>query len=153
MSESVVANSFDEDYEIHFNIEEISDIEDLDENIVFIFYNDNLVMVFDSKKKVWEFPSGKKEENETHLECVKREAFKKTGAILESAFPIGYYIDKRDKPITKKAIYFGKAARFEPRNEWGEVDLVKLFDELPQELREKNIYSIILDYIRSQKSS
>jgi len=150
MSENVVANGLDEDYEIHFNIEKISEIENLDENVVFIFYNDNLVMIFDSKKKAWELPSGKKEGNETHLECIKREAFKKTGAILESAFPIGYYINRKDKPIVKKAIYYGKATRFETRTDWGEADLVKLFDELPQELLERNIYSIILNYIRFQ---
>lgn len=150
MSENVVVNGTDEDVEIYFKNEVISELEDLDESIIFIFYNDNLVMIFDSKKKVWEFPSGKKENNEATLECIKREAFEKAGAILESAFPIGFYTTMRDTDIIKRAIYFGKAVSFETRPEWCEAELVKLFDELPQDVSDKNIYSVVLDYIKSK---
>lgn len=148
MNENVIDGGTEEEVVFYNKDEEISELEGIEENIIFIFYNDNLVMTFDSKKKVWEFPSGKKENNETMLECIYRVAFEKTGAILESAFPIGCYATLKDSAIVEKAIFFGKATRFETRPEWSEADLVKLFDELPQETADKIMYSTILDYIK-----
>lgn len=150
MSDNVISGGTDENAVFYSKNEYVSEFKDLEESIIFIFYNDNLVMTFDSKKKVWEFPSGKKENNETMLECIYRLAFEKTGAILENALLIGYYATLKDSAILEKAIYFGKATRFETRPEWSEADLVKLFDELPQDAADKKIYSTILDYIKSK---
>ncbi len=150
MSGNVIVSGTDEGALIHFGNENILELEDLEESVIFIFYNNNLVMIFDSKKKTWKIPSGKKEKDETMLECMHREAFEKTGAILEDTSLIGYYTILRDTIAANKGIYFGKATRFETRTEWREADLVKLFDELPQDVEDKRIYSMVLEHIKSK---
>lgn len=148
MSGNIMTNDTDEDALIYFENENVSEVEDLEEGSIFIFYNSNLVMIFDSKRKIWVIPSGKKEKNETMVECITRETFERTGAILEIVFLIGSYTVLEGITPVKKGIYFGKASRFEPRPEWCEADLVKLFDELPQEVEDKKMYEMVLDYIK-----
>lgn len=149
MSENVI-NGINEGFKVNLGKEAAMELEDSYESIIFLFYNDNLVMMFDSKKKIWKFPSGEKEKHESALECAIRETFEKTGAILENAFPVGYYNTIKDEVVFKTAIYFGKVERFETRPEWCEAELVKLFDKLPQDVQDSKIYSIILDYIKSR---
>lgn len=144
MSGNIKTSDTDEDILIYFENENISEFEDLEESSIFIFYNSNLVMIFDSKMKTWIVPSGKKEKKETMVDCITREAFAKTGAILENVSLIGYYTVLEGVAAIKKGIYFGKVNRFEPRPEWSEVDLVKLFDELPLEVKDKKMYKMVL---------
>lgn len=148
MSENV-ENGTNVDFEVKLGNEASLKLEDSNESIIFLFYNDNLVMMFDSKRKVWKFPSGQKGKHENTLECAIRETFEKTGAILENAFPLGYYIIIKDDTPYKTAIYFGKVERFETRPEWCEAELVKIFDELPQDILDDKIYNLVLEYIKS----
>lgn len=148
MSENV-ENGTNVDFEVKLWNEASIKLEDSYESIIFLFYNDNLVMMFDSKRKVWKFPSGQKGKHESALECAIRETFEKTGAILENAFPLGYYIIMKDDIIYKTAIYLGKIERFETRPEWCEAELVKIFDKLPQDVLDDKIYNLVLEYIKS----
>lgn len=138
------------EFEVKLGYKATLALEDLNESIIFLFYNNNLVMFFDSKKKVWKFPHGQKGKHENSLECVVRETFEKTGAILEDVLPIGYFMVNKGENIIKTAIYLGRVERFETRPEWSEAELVKLFDELPQDVLEYKIYNRILNYIKSE---
>ncbi len=149
VSEMTIDN-IGEDIEVKLGNEESLQIEDSNESIVFLYYNDNLVMIFDSKRKAWAFPSGQREKGETTLECAIRETFEKAGAVLENAIPIGYYFIVKNNITFKTAIFFGKIRRFETRPEWSEADLVKLFDNLPQEILDNKIYNMVIDYIRTK---
>ncbi len=146
----ITIDNIGEDIEVNLGNEESLDIEDSNESIVFLYYSNNLVMIFDSKRKVWAFPSGQREKEETTLECAIRETFEKTGAVLESVIPIGYYLVIKNNIISKTAIFFGKVRRFETRPEWSEADLVKLFDKPPKEVLDNKIYNMVLDYIRTK---
>lgn len=150
MSENMKINDIDGNVEVLLGEEAFLKLEDSYECIIFLFYNDNLVMTFDSKRKVWKFPSGQKGKHETTIECVTREAFEKTGAILENVFPIGYYIATKDNIMLKTAVFGGITSRFETRPEWCEADLVKLFDELPYDVSANKIYNMVLNYIKSE---
>ncbi len=150
MNINILTSDTDEEALIYLENESVSEIEDFEEGCIFIFYKSNLVMIYDSKRRTWIIPSRKNEKKENMVECITRDAFEKTGAILDQIFLIGYYTVSEGDTAVKKGIYFGKTNRFEPRPEWREADLVKLFDELPQEVEDKKMYKLVLDYIKSK---
>lgn len=119
--------------------------------IVIPFYGDKFVMTFHPGRKGWEFPGGKKEENESLLQCAIRETFEETGAILSELKPIGYYRIVKDKHAFKTLVYKGNVAIFEPKPRWSETDLVKLFDNLPKNISfDDDIYKIIINHIKAK---
>ncbi|TAH63873.1 MAG: NUDIX domain-containing protein [Gottschalkiaceae bacterium] len=150
MSESISVDGVNESIEIKLGEGPSLEIKDTHECVVFIFYNSNIVMVFNSKKKLWEFPTGFKKQNETILDCAIRESFEKTGAIVDNIFPIGYYTISKEDIIHKTSIYIGNVSTFETRPEWCEAELVKLFDELPYDKAANQIYEVVLNYINSE---
>ncbi|MBS4537809.1 NUDIX domain-containing protein [Clostridium sp. D2Q-11] len=133
----------------------ITEILNIDEEyrgaIVIPFYGDKFVMTYHPGRKGWEFPGGKQEENENLLQCAIRETFEETGAILSKLNPIGYYRIIKGENSFKTLVYIGEIAIFEPKPRWSETDLVKLFDELPENISfDDDIYKIIIDHIKTK---
>lgn len=124
-----------------------------DRGIIFLFYNRNLVMIYNSIKKVWEFPLCEKKDSETIIECIERETYRQTGAIIKSTVSLGYFLENEDGLTKKTALFLGDVHRFETRSEWSEGHLVKLFDELPENVLDNNLYELVLSYIKSEKIS
>lgn len=150
MSERINQNNDKSELEISIGGKALLEESDSNESIVILFYKDNLVMTYDSKKKLWELPLSKRKQNETSLDCAKRGVFEKTGAIMDSIFLIGYYTINEYNTIHKTSIYVGSAYKFETRSERCDTDLVKLFDKLPCQVADNKVYNIVLAYIYSR---
>lgn len=137
------------DIEIFIGKSYVSELDHSDGSTVITFYNKRYVMTYHPKRRGWEFPSGKREENETIYECAKRETFEETGAILSEIIPLGYYLVKTNESVFKTAIFMANVDKFESKPYWSETNLVKLFDELPQNISYKDdVYKIIVEYIK-----
>lgn len=140
------------DIEINLTPEAAKDLEDSSGSIVFPFYDDKFIMTFHSTRKSWEFPAGRREEGESPLECALRESFEETGAILMDVIPLGYYTVKTKDGNKKTAIYMSDVERFEPKPSWSETDLVKIFDEIPDNISyEDDVYKIVMNHIEKLK--
>ena len=138
--------------ELIFTEDIISDV-DYTEVVIIPFYKNNFIMTYHSKRKGWEFPKGTKEENENLLQCAVRTTFEGTGAILSNIKPIGYYTLNKDNIGYSTIIYYGDVAIFEPKPRWSETDLVKLFDELPQNVsHDYELYKLILKNLKPSES-
>ncbi|RKD31547.1 NUDIX domain-containing protein [Thermohalobacter berrensis] len=137
---------------IDFTEEAVENIDDANGSLVIPYYKGNIVMTYHLKRKGWEFPAGKKEEGETIVECALRETYEETGAILTNIKPLGYYLVKNEQHEFKIAIFIGQVNEFETKPRWSETDLVKLFDELPENISyNDDVYEIVLNYIRRFK--
>ncbi|MGO1369562.1 MAG: hypothetical protein ACTHVE_06120 [Senegalia sp. (in: firmicutes)] len=99
--------------------------------IVIPYFEDKFVMSFNSKQKCWEFPIGEVSENESLIQSSIRQVFERCGAISEYLQPLGMH-------GKKYIIYLSKIAVFEPKPRWSDSDLVKLFEDLPNEVLDKD---------------
>jgi len=114
--------------------------------LIIPLYKNNIVLAYHPKKRGWEFPVGQKENEETLKECAIRKAFEDTGAILKDPKPIGYYLVFNDKEENKIAIFISDIERFEPKPRSSETDVVKIFDEITDDITfSDSIYSLILE--------
>lgn len=137
------------DIEINLGKEALDSLDDAHSCLVIPCYNDSYVMTYHPKRKGWEFPAGTREGDESIIECAKRETFEEIGAILKDVQPVGYYIVNGKNINLKTAIFISKVEKFEPKPRWSETDLVKLFDQLPENISYKDdVYKIILEYIK-----
>ncbi|KNF10153.1 ADP-ribose pyrophosphatase [Gottschalkia purinilytica] len=145
-------NSARDNIDINLSKGSIENIGDCNGSIVFLFYNNGLVMAFNPKRKVWEFPFGKIQSGETLEECAIREAFEEAGAVITNIKALGYYTLKRKGGKDKIAIFSADVERFEPKPVWSETDLVKIFDTLPENISCKNnVYKTVIKYIKRNK--
>lgn len=140
------------DIQINLSPEAPKDLDDSFASIVFPFYDGKFIMTFHITRKGWEFPAGQREEGESPLECAIREAFEETGAILKNVVPLGYYTVETKNGKKKTAIYRSDVERFEPKPSWSETDLVKIFDEIPDNISFKDdVYDIVINHIEKLK--
>lgn len=148
----MIRNYFDKDRRISviLNDDGIKQINDSSSSMVFAFFKGKFVMSWHPTRKGWEIPAGRIETNETPEKCATREAFEETGAILNKLIPIGIFIlDSNDKKSIT-ALYKADIEKFEPKPDWSETGIVKLFDELPKELSYNDlIYENVLNYLKN----
>jgi 8-oxo-dGTP diphosphatase len=55
-------------------------------------YKENLVIIKNKNKVLWEFPGGKREEGEQLLKAASRELYEETGAVSFELIPYGIYL-------------------------------------------------------------
>lgn len=135
------------DCEIDINItnDHLKDLEDCDGAIVIPFFKTCFVMTYHPKLKAWKFPEGIKYKEENIEECVRRQAYEEAGAILSYIVPVGYYILSKDGFCKKTAIFVADIDKFEPKPRSSETDVVKLFDEIPNDIcKHEELYDVIL---------
>ncbi len=146
-------NGTNGDIEINLSPQAIQKLDDSCGSIVFPFYNSKFIMTYHIKRKGWEFPAGSREGGETPIECAVRETFEETGALISNIIAIGYYTVDINNEKRKTAIYSADVERFEPKPRWSETDLVKIFDELPENISySDDVYKIVLDHIRKLRN-
>lgn len=90
----------------------------------------NYLLGYNSLRQQWELPAGKREENETPLECAKRELVEETGQIVESMQLIGVarvknHVTKADK---FNPLYFSTVYSLMPFIQNEETTEIKLWD-------------------------
>lgn len=123
-----------------------NDLEDSNGALIIPLYKNNIVLTFHPKKRGWEFPTGKKGEQETIIECAIRKAYEDAGAILKNPKPVGYYIILKNSKKEKMAILISDIERFEPKPRYSETDVVKIFDEITDEIIFSDIlFNLILE--------
>lgn len=137
------------DIEINFTEKAINDVKEFKGSLVVPFYKENFVMSYHSRRKGWELPAGHREKGETAEECAIRETFEETGAILCDLKRIGYYIIKNKDGEHKIIIFVSNVEKFETKPYWSETGLVKLFDEIPEDISyNDDVYKIIFEYVK-----
>ncbi|WP_174734921.1 RNA deprotection pyrophosphohydrolase [Mesobacillus harenae] len=89
--------------------------------LVICRYQEKWLMT-DHKKRGWEFPGGKREQNESLEETAHREVYEETGARLAKLIPIGEYkIGIGDTSFVKR-VYYGEAGLMESLNSFYETN-------------------------------
>ena len=85
---------------------------------------------YNKYRRNWEIPGGKREGNETLLECAKRELWEESGQVVSEAFFSGLVtMHVRDFGIATAGVYFAKLDCIKAANltnEWTALNLWKL---------------------------
>lgn len=96
------------------------------------------------KERGWEFPGGKKEDNETLEEAVRREVEEETGASLKSLQYIGEYEVTSGEDSFVKAIFYAEADTFLEKEDYFETNGPVLIGGDLLTLRFQDTYSFIM---------
>ncbi|NLL01235.1 MAG: NUDIX domain-containing protein [Clostridiales bacterium] len=103
-------------------------------------------------RDIWENPGGHIDEGETPLEAAKRELYEETGAINFDIEPLcDYYVNGEIEGRYFKGnvqVYFAIVHTMSELPSDSEMELIKLFDSFPDELRfpmSRNFFSMALE--------
>ena len=106
---------------------------DLKFAVISAIYKDKWLYVRHKERKSWEIPGGRREPGELIIETAKRELFEETGCKIVDLVPICDY--SRGDSVSKVfgRLYFAKVKEI-GQLPISEIDEVKLFDNLPNNL-------------------
>ena len=107
--------------------------EDLKFAVISAMYKGKWVFVRHKERNSWEIPGGHREPGELINETAKRELFEETGCETADLFPICDYSLDDSVSIIFGRLYFSKLKKISPLP-ISEIDEVKLFDNLPNNL-------------------
>lgn len=88
------------------------------------------LLCYNTWRKQWEIPAGKREQNETPLECAVRELYEETGQLLNNMTFKGLLKvqKKEDKSIKFNPIFHTSVKKLQPFVENNETSKIKLWD-------------------------
>ncbi|TLS36138.1 NUDIX hydrolase [Pseudalkalibacillus caeni] len=87
------------------------------------------LLCYNTYRKQWELPAGKREENETPRECAVRELYEETGQRPAELDFLGLMkLEKSDGEIKYNPVYYGQLAKLLPFSENEETDQIMLWD-------------------------
>ncbi|MEK4630161.1 MAG: NUDIX domain-containing protein [Solibacillus sp.] len=107
--------------------------EDLKFVVISAIYKDQWIYVRYKDRKSWEIPGGHREPGELIIETAKRELFEETGCEKVDLVPICDYSMDDSVSMIFGRLYFSKVKEM-GRLPISEIDEVKLFDNLPNNL-------------------
>lgn len=125
---------------------EIYDINDANEPSIVVIcakYNDKFVMCRHKGRKTWEIPGGHIEKGELPESAAKRELYEETGATEFVIVPEYKYAFETNGKKVFSIMYKGTISKMEPLPDF-EIEEIKFFDELPQNVTYPEIYEKIL---------
>lgn len=114
-------------------------------------FKNQLILAKHKDRETWEIPGGHREKGEDIDRTASRELQEETGAIDFDITPICIYsVEKEDNDITKHPVETFGGLYFANVEELGtlpelEIEMVKLFDELPSDLTYPDIQPCLLD--------
>ncbi len=74
-------------------------------SVIFAHHNNNVILVYDRSRALWELPGGRLEMNETPEECAKRELLEESGVKGEDFQIVGALLLEKNKKSTIGILY------------------------------------------------
>ncbi|NLO86640.1 MAG: GNAT family N-acetyltransferase [Clostridiales bacterium] len=97
------------------------------------------------KRSTWECPGGHREEGETITEAAKRELYEETGATKYSLTPVCIYsVQREDGAPSYGMLFCAQIEAFEAIPASSEIELIRLFEDLPTEWTYPAIQPLLL---------
>ena len=130
----------------NFNFFKLDELLDADPQIAIIAarYQGKWVFCRHKQRKTWEMPGGHREYGETIADAAKRELWEETGATEFDICPVLVCCDD----IYCGMIYYAEVKEFERIPDESEMEEIKFFDGLPNELTYPDLYKKIYMYLR-----
>lgn len=98
-------------------------------HVLVICKYENKWLLTNHKKRGWEFPGGKVENNESLEQAANREVYEETGAILNQLYPVGSYKVCGPMGSFVKKVFFGIVDKLEKNDDYLETNGPVLVDE------------------------
>jgi len=108
------------------------------------------VLVKHMERNTWEIPGGHREEDEDITAAAERELFEETGAKVFKMQPVCDYSVSSGSTISFGRLFYAVIEEFEDLPD-SEIEEVKLFDELPNNLTYPDIQPYLYEQICSFK--
>jgi len=114
--------------------------------VIIAKYYGKWILCKHKKRDTWETAGGHIELGETPLEAAKRELFEETGAVLFDINPIFDYRAGDEGLETNGMVFYAEITEFGNLPE-SEMEKIKHFKELPENLTYKDITPILFQYL------
>lgn len=111
-------------------------------------YNGKWVWCRHRERATFEIPGGHREAGENISDTARRELYEETGAVRYDIFPVCVYSVDRDGTETFGMLYFSEIYELEAELH-SEIECIRLFDDLPEELTYPDIQPFLFDKVRS----
>jgi 8-oxo-dGTP diphosphatase len=134
---------------IYTSEEKIHEYEPLAGSFAVIKCEDKYLMCYNTWRKQWELPAGKREENETPKECAIRELYEETGQLVSNLEFKGLLKSRKttNGQIKFNPVYFAQTEEMQPFKENEEISRITLWD-LKEEIGYIDSVDVrILDFI------
>lgn len=98
-------------------------------------YNNQLIIIRNKQRQLWELPGGKKEENEDLIQAASRELYEETGAVQFELTPFAVYLMNGSYGM----MFFVKVNELYELPNY-EIAEIRLVDTLPENLLYGPVY-------------
>lgn len=105
------------------------------------------IFVRHRERMTWEIPAGHIEKNEHPDHAARRELYEETGARKYRLYPLMDYAVTSDGKKTYGRVFMAEIEQLDELPEF-EIEEIRFFDDLPQELTYPNIQPYIFEKIR-----
>jgi 8-oxo-dGTP diphosphatase len=127
-----------------FNVDEISN-QQIDHSIIFATYLGKKIFVRKIGSKTWEIPGGRKEKEESIINCANRELFEETGATRYSILPIMVYRNEKTNRVGLVCLSIISEICHIP--EGSEIEEIKITNDIPKNLSYPVLYEKLFPYV------
>lgn len=119
---------------IYVTEEKLEDFGPLSGSFAVIKCEGKFLMGFNSLRRQWELPAGKREVGETPKECAIRELYEETGQSVTGLSLVGLVTSKLvgNGSIKGNPVYFSEIAQLQPFVENAETTMIMLWDMVEQ---------------------
>ncbi|WP_370630012.1 NUDIX domain-containing protein [Fictibacillus sp. 18YEL24] len=119
---------------IYVTEEKLEDFGPLSGSFAVIKCEGKFLMGFNSLRRQWELPAGKRESGETPKECAARELLEETGQRVTELSLVGLVVSKHigNGSLKRNPVYFSEVAQLQPFVENDETTKIILWDMVQQ---------------------
>ncbi|MBP1993003.1 NUDIX hydrolase [Paenibacillus eucommiae] len=103
--------------------------------VMITVYQNQLIIIRNKQRQLWELPGGKREQNEDLIQAASRELYEETGAVQFELTPFGVYLMNESYGM----IFFVKVKELHELPDY-EIEEIRLVKKLPENLLYGLIY-------------